>query len=81
MLDEMRRRLRHPSGPAGRTDTAPLAGEGEEKIMTAGVAVGACKSAGEDAAFEEAAKFPFDVRRNGVAVPILFPRHLQIGGQ
>ena len=42
--------------------------------MAACIAVGARKTAGKDAAFEEATKFPFDVRRNGVAVPILFPR-------
>jgi hypothetical protein len=65
MIDEMRRRLRHPPRHARRTDTAPLAREGDEKIMSACIAVGARKTAGEDAAFEEAAKFPFDVRRNG----------------
>ena len=81
MVHEMCRRLRHSPRHAGRTDTAPLAGEGEEKIVTTCVAVGARKTAGEDAAFEEAAKFAFDVRRNGIAVPILLPRQLQIRGQ
>ncbi len=47
--------------------------------MTPGVAVGARKTESEDTAFEEAATFPFDVRRNGVTVPILLPRQLQIG--
>jgi len=42
--------------------------------MSACIAVGARKTAGEDAAFQEATKFPFDVRRNGVAIPILLPR-------
>jgi len=81
VVDEMRRRLCHPPRHAGRTDTAPLAGEGDEKIVTAGIAVGARKAAGEDAAFQEAAKFAFDVRRNGIAVPILLARQLQIGRQ
>ena len=53
----------------------------DEKIVTACVAVGVRKTAGEDATFEEAAKFALDVRRNGIAVPILLPRQLQRGCQ
>jgi len=49
--------------------------------MSAWIAGGGRKTAGEDAAFEEAANFPFDVRRNGLTVPIRLPRQLQIGYQ
>jgi hypothetical protein len=81
MIAEMRRRLRHPPRHAGRTDTASLAREGDAKIRSACIAGGARTTAGEDAAFEEAANFPFDVRRNGLTVPIRLPRQLQIGCQ
>jgi hypothetical protein len=78
MIDPMRSGLGHAPGIAGGTDTPSLAGKGHQKVVSTLGTAGAGKSMGQDAAFEVAAKFPFDVGRHGIVVPAL-ARQAQVG--
>jgi hypothetical protein len=55
----------HAPAEAGGAETAPLAGEGDDPIAAAGVAVDAEKTVGEEAALEEAAELALDESRQG----------------
>ncbi len=57
-IDRLRGGLGHPAAAAGGAESAPLAGEGDQAIQTAGVAVDPDEAVGQDAAVEEGAKLP-----------------------
>ena len=59
----------HAPGVTGGTESATLARIRDEKIVAALGAAGAGKAVGEDAAFEVAAEFPFDMGRRRSALP------------
>jgi hypothetical protein len=66
VVGEMRGSLDHAAGITRRADAAPLTGKGDQKIVPAAGAARAGEAVGEDAAFEVAAKFPFDMSRRRV---------------
>ena len=59
-LDEMGRRVGHATPATGRTEATALAGEGDEAIMAAGVAVDAEESMSAHAALEIGADLALD---------------------
>ena len=65
-IDQMRRRVRHPAAAARRTEAAALAREGDQAVVTAGVAVHAEEAVREHAAAEEGAKLLLDEARSGL---------------
>ena len=75
-VNEVGRRVGHPSSPARRTETAPLAGEGLEIVAQAARAVHASEAAEESAALEEAPQLAFDEARPSVA-GALIPRTVE----
>lgn len=63
MIDQVRRRFYHAPGVAREAHATIFAGIRNQKIVLALVAAGASKTMREDAAFEVAAKSPFDMGR------------------
>jgi hypothetical protein len=55
----------HSSSAAGRTEATPLAREGDEPVVAAGVAMNAQESVGEHAALEISADLALDEARDG----------------
>ena len=78
MVDQVGGGLGHAPGVAGGTDTAPLAGESHQEVVTTLGAARPSKSMGQNAAFEVTSKLPLDVGRNRIIVPA-FGRKTQIG--
>jgi hypothetical protein len=74
VVGEMSSGLDHAAGVAGRADTASLAGQGDQKVVTAAGTSGAGEAVGQDAAFEIAAEFPLDVGRGRTARFVLYMR-------
>ena len=60
MINEMRGRLHHAAGSAGRAHAPTLAGIGDDKVVAAVSTAGAGEAVGQYAAFEVAAEFAFD---------------------
>jgi hypothetical protein len=60
---------------------APLAREGDQEIMPAVRASGPGETLGEDAALEVTTKFPFDIGRHALRVPVVFTPECEIGLQ
>ena len=71
MVGKMGGGLDHAPGGTGWADPPTLARVGDEEVVTTVGTAGAGKSVGEDAAFEIAAKFPFDRRRGAAPGPII----------
>ena len=53
MVHQVRRRLGHAPGPAGRAEPAPLAAQRDELVVAAVAAVQAQQAIRQDAAFEQ----------------------------
>ena len=62
-VDEVGGGIGHAATAAGGAEPAPLAREGDEAIVPAGIAVDAQESMGEDAALEDGAELSFDEAR------------------
>jgi hypothetical protein len=56
MVGQMRGGLGHAPRVAGRAHAAPFAGEGDEEVVAALIAVGACEAVSQNSAVEIAAK-------------------------
>ena len=63
VVHQVRRRLRHPPGPARGAEPAPLAAERQQLVMPAVAAAQAQEAVGQDAAFEESVELVFDEPR------------------
>ena len=59
-IDQVRRRVGHAAPSAGGTESPALAGESDQPVEAAGVAVHAHETVGEDAAAEEAPELLLD---------------------
>ena len=70
VIDQMRRGFGHAPGVARRTQPAPLAREGDQKVIPAVRAPGPSEAAGEDAAFQITPKCPFHIGRHALRVPV-----------
>jgi len=73
MINQVRGRLGHAPGVAGRAKGAPLTGEGYQEVVAALGTSGACEPVGEDAALQVAAEFPLHVCRHPLAIPVVLP--------
>ena len=62
LFNEMRRHLRHASSGTGRTKPPPLATEGHQQLVVAGVTAQAQKAMGQDPAPQIVVKFTFHIR-------------------
>jgi len=60
MIDQVRGGLRHAPGVARGTDAAPLAGKGDQKVVSTFRTVCAGKPVDQNAAFQVVVKLPFD---------------------
>ena len=63
MVQQVRRGLRHPPGPARGAKATPLAAEGDQLVVAAVAAAQAQEAVGQDAAFEEGVELVFDELR------------------
>lgn len=81
VIHQMRRRLRHTSGVARGAQAAPLAREGDQKVMPAVRASGPGETVGEDAAIEVTTKFAFDIGRHALPILVVFPYEREVGLQ
>ncbi len=81
VIDQVRRGLRHVPGVARGAQPAHLAREGNEKIMPAVRAAGACETVAEDAALEVTTTFAFDIGRHALRVPVVVTRECERGLQ
>ena len=70
MIGELRRGLHHAPRVARGAYAAPLAGEGNQEVVSALPAPRPGKTAGEDAAVELAAELPLHVRQHGSGVVV-----------
>ncbi len=60
MIDQVRRRLRHPASTARRTKAAPFAGERHQLVVPAVAAAQTQETVGQNAACEECFKLILD---------------------
>ncbi len=74
VVGQMRCGLDHAPGSAGRTNTATLAGVGDEEVEPAVGAAGAGKAVCEDTAFEIAAEFPLGRRWRSLTGAVIVKR-------
>ena len=68
VIDQVRGSFGHAPGVAGGAHATALAGVCDQEIVLALVAVGSGKAVSKDAAFESAAKCPFDMGRRRFSV-------------
>ena len=81
LVDQMRRRLGHAPGVAGRTYPAAFARKRDQEIVSALLAASAGEAVGQDAAFEVAAKLSLHVLRHALAVGVPLAGERQVGLQ
>jgi hypothetical protein len=80
VINQMCHGLGHAPRVAGRADSPAFAGEGDQKVMAAGVTAGAGKTMGQDATLKKAPRFALRMRWH-LRLPPLVPTPREKGFQ